>query len=343
MDKRTAGPRLAVTALLTGALLGWAPQTLANAYPDEPTAPQPPVCEDVAPATVIINGGTVTNTTTLDLSADGGTGIGDSSGGDDNLATTGGADDRDRNKGRKNDRKRDRKDRRERNGDSETSAAGNGGVSDAGADGGAVAAENVNSGGNVGSAIAVGDTVGGSGYGCYPASGTYSGTATGAVGGVYIDGGTVTNETVIEVSADGGTAIADASGGDNNIAANGGRAGNGGSITSSAGNGGVSTASADGGVISLGNINSGGNAGNAIAVGDTVAGPGYVPSAPPPYKPVPITPAPAPVDTPPGKVVIVTKLPSTGEGSMAGPSAAATALLALAVGMASLATRFRMR
>ncbi len=94
-----------------------------------------------------------------------------------------------------------------------------------------------------------------------------------ALGGVYIDGGTVTNETIITVSADGGTAIADASGGDDNIASNGGSAGNGGSITSSAGNGGISNASADGGAISIGDINCGGNAGNAISVGDTFAAP----------------------------------------------------------------------
>jgi hypothetical protein len=39
--------------------------------------------------------------------------------------------------------------------------------------------------------------------------------------------------------------------------------------TASAGNGGVATSSANGGAVSLGNINSGGNAGNAIGVGDT--------------------------------------------------------------------------
>jgi hypothetical protein len=40
----------------------------------------------------------------------------------------------------------------------------------------------------------------------------------------------------------------------------------------SAGNGGVATASADGGVVLIGDINSGGNAGNAIGVGDTTWG-----------------------------------------------------------------------
>jgi hypothetical protein len=38
----------------------------------------------------------------------------------------------------------------------------------------------------------------------------------------------------------------------------------------SSGNGGVATSSASGGAVSLGDINSGGNAGNAIGVGDTV-------------------------------------------------------------------------
>src|SRR5918998_692204 len=40
--------------------------------------------------------------------------------------------------------------------------------------------------------------------------------------------------------------------------------------TASAGNGGVATSSASGGAASIGDINSGGNAGNAIGVGDTV-------------------------------------------------------------------------
>ena len=43
----------------------------------------------ITPATVSIDAGTVTNSTTLELSADGGAASGDSSGGDDTLATTG--------------------------------------------------------------------------------------------------------------------------------------------------------------------------------------------------------------------------------------------------------------
>ena len=54
----------------------------------------------------------------------------------------------------------------------------------------------VNSGGNAGSAIGVGDT-------------------WAAVG---VNGGTVGNSTTLGISANGGTAIADASGGDYNLA-----------------------------------------------------------------------------------------------------------------------------
>jgi len=50
------------------------------------------------------------------------------------------------------------------------------------------------------------------------------------------------------------------------------RASDAGPQIASAGNGGVATASADGGVVFIGDVNSGGNAGNAIAVGDTTWG-----------------------------------------------------------------------
>src|SRR5215212_4057491 len=76
-------------------------------------------------------------------------------------------------------------------------SAGNGGVASASASGGAVGIGDINSGGNAGSAIGVGDTSGGS---------------------VGVDGGTVANQTLLGVSANGGTAIADASGGDYNLA-----------------------------------------------------------------------------------------------------------------------------
>jgi hypothetical protein len=129
---------------------------------------------------------------------------------------------------------------------------------------------------------------------------------------VAVSGGTVQNATVVDVVADGGTSIADASGGRGNLAItadggnerdrnngngnnkndNGNRNGNGNrnnnrndwsaesldvlelrllqTDTASAGNAGVATASADGGAVSIGDINSGGNVGNAISIGDTV-------------------------------------------------------------------------
>jgi hypothetical protein len=96
--------------------------------------------------------------------------------------------------------------------------------------------------------------------------------------GVAIYGGDVWNETVIDLNANAGTAISDASAGSNNAASTGG--GHDGDATSvtdiaSAGNGGVATAAANGGAISTGDINSGGNVGNAISVGDTTCYPVY--------------------------------------------------------------------
>jgi hypothetical protein len=75
-------------------------------------------------------------------------------------------------------------------------SAGNGGVATASANGGAVGIGDINSGGNAGNAIGVGDTY----------------------GTVGVDGGAVANSTNLSVSANGGTAIADASGGDYNLA-----------------------------------------------------------------------------------------------------------------------------
>ncbi len=81
--------------------------------------------------------------------------------------------------------------------DGDIASAGNGGVATASANGGAVSIGDVNSGGNAGNAIGVGDTWGGP---------------------VAVDGGTVANLTDLDVSANGGTAIADASGGNYNLA-----------------------------------------------------------------------------------------------------------------------------
>jgi hypothetical protein len=78
----------------------------------------------------------------------------------------------------------------------DVASSGNGGVATSSANGGAVGLGNVNSGGNAGNAIGVGDTV----------------------GTVGVDGGSVANLTDISVTAIGGTAISDASGGDYNLA-----------------------------------------------------------------------------------------------------------------------------
>lgn len=81
--------------------------------------------------------------------------------------------------------------------DVDVASAGSGGVATSSASGGAVAVGDVNAGGNVGSAIGVGDTVGGP---------------------VAVDGGLISNLTDLGVTASGGTAISDASGGSYNIA-----------------------------------------------------------------------------------------------------------------------------
>jgi hypothetical protein len=81
-------------------------------------------------------------------------------------------------------------------GTGDIASAGNGGVATASANGGAVSIADINSGGNAGNAIGVGDTS----------------------GSVAVDGGTVGNLTDLNITANGGTAIADASGGDYNLA-----------------------------------------------------------------------------------------------------------------------------
>ena len=74
--------------------------------------------------------------------------------------------------------------------------AGSGGYATASGNGGVVVVGDINSGGNAGNAVAVGDTY----------------------GSVWVDGGDVSNSTTVGISADGGTAIADASGGNYNRA-----------------------------------------------------------------------------------------------------------------------------
>ncbi len=81
--------------------------------------------------------------------------------------------------------------------DFDTAAAGNGGTAAASANGGAVSLGDVNSGLNTGGFVGVGDTWDGS---------------------VAVDAGDVVASTSIGISADGGAAVADASGGDGNVA-----------------------------------------------------------------------------------------------------------------------------
>ena len=80
------------------------------------------------------------------------------------------------------------------------STAGSGGYATASAGGGGVVVGDINSGGNTGNAVGVGDTS----------------------GSVWVDGGDVSNSTSVGITADGGTAIADASGGNYNMAFGGG-------------------------------------------------------------------------------------------------------------------------
>jgi hypothetical protein len=153
---------------------------------------------------------------------------------------------------------------------------------------------------------------------------------------VMITGGTITNETVIDISANAGTSISDASGGSNNLATTGGGGGEG-VDTASAGNGGVATSSANGGAVSVQDINSGGNAGNAISVGDTTCAP-FTPPAPAPEKPKDV-----PVEVPvaaPAPERIVVALPDTGVG-IGDPSALFALITSAGAAAASLGLRRR--
>jgi hypothetical protein len=82
-------------------------------------------------------------------------------------------------------------------GTGDVASAGNGGVATSSASGGAVSVGDINSGGNACNAIGIGDTWGGP---------------------VGADGGSCLNTTALDITANGGTAIADASGGDYNLA-----------------------------------------------------------------------------------------------------------------------------
>ena len=78
----------------------------------------------------------------------------------------------------------------------DVASAGNGGVATASANGGAVSVGDINSGGNVCNAIGIGDTF----------------------NDPQVYGGDCLNTTALGITVDGGTAIADASGGDYNLA-----------------------------------------------------------------------------------------------------------------------------
>ncbi|MDP9363067.1 MAG: hypothetical protein M3Q10_02345, partial [Chloroflexota bacterium] len=101
----------------------------------------------------------------------------------------------------------------------DTAAAGNGGTADASANGGAVAIGDINSGGNTGGTISVGDVGGDDFKVVFDKFGKPIVVEDDDDGGaVAIEGGDVTTSTSVGISADGGVAISDASGGDNNFA-----------------------------------------------------------------------------------------------------------------------------
>ena len=77
--------RIGAALMMLASIVMFAPAALANAKPPAPPS-KPEKC--VPTGGVKISGGSVKNTTNLDLSADGGTGISDATGGDDNIALT---------------------------------------------------------------------------------------------------------------------------------------------------------------------------------------------------------------------------------------------------------------
>jgi hypothetical protein len=143
--------------------------------------PAPAGATGCLPGSVAVNGGRVTNSTTVAASADGGLAVSNANGGDQNVAVAG-------NGGLF--------------GDGGNASAGNGGIADANASGGMIDFDNINSGNNRGNSIAVS---GGSSCG----------------GSTAINGGTVRNDTTVSVSANGGTAVSNANGGDDNVAVGG--------------------------------------------------------------------------------------------------------------------------
>lgn len=155
-------------------------------------------------------------------------------------------------------------------------AAGNGGVAAAFATGGAIAIGDIASGSNAGNDIRIGDTTGGAGC-----CGHGGGDST-----VQVDGGIADYDTLLEISANGGIAVANAAGGDGNVAlvactgdfcsgilALGiGTTATVSGVDVEAGNGGAALADASGGAIAVGDLLSGGNVGHVLSVGATTGG-----------------------------------------------------------------------
>ncbi len=266
-------------------------------------------------AVLILDAGDITNSTTIDISADGGTAIADASGGNGNLGVTGGLGD---------------------------AAAGNGGNADATANGGRIMTSAMITGNNRGHVINVGNPEsGGSGGG-----GSVGGSGC-AGASMVIDGGSIVNETTLRLSADGGVAIADASGGHDNSARGG---------DAAAGNGGSADATANGGTIRTDAMITGNNRGNSISVGNVV---GCAPAAPQSAAPGGHSAASDAAAQPQGTKQIggqaargkgkgapVKSLPNTGVGAVAGAvehgtllGYAAAALAVLCAGCAIIARR----
>src|SRR3954469_3838666 len=174
LQKRSAllaGLRLAPVALMLLGVATLAPAASATS------------CSQ--PSNVTVNGGRVSNTTTLDLSADGGVAVSSADGGDNNVAVGG-------NGGLI--------------GNGGTAAAGNGGVAVALANGGMIDLDNINSGNNRGNTVVVN-------AGSAPC---HAGPSN-----VSVNGGTVSNATTLNLSANGGVAVSSADGGNGNVAVGG--------------------------------------------------------------------------------------------------------------------------
>jgi hypothetical protein len=253
---------------------------------------------------VVINGGTITNTTTIDLSANGGTGIADASGGNNNLASPG-------------------------NGG--FAGAGNAGSADAGASGGAIGMDTVGSGGNVGSAIGVGNTIDGNLCDGVPAVAISGGEVTNTTTiNVSADGGTAIADAS---GGDNNIAVGGGSAGGGGVAS----VGNGGAANSAANGGAVSL----GDVNSGGNAGNMVTVGNTIA-GPYEPKPEPKPK-PKPVCCEPVKPEkPGGKVIVPGKAPKVHALPSTGAGLVdPGLMAAIAAAAAGSAGLAGVGLRRR--